>query len=112
MFIPYRHFQAGLRSDPEHVELKKEYRKLKTLDKKTKAVSRRARGEGVEGRRGVGAERGRGGGCSGGGGGGKKQVQDRSRGVSSGSRGDLSTKTLFPEPYHSPGLGPRESTVL
>ncbi|CAI5468901.1 unnamed protein product [Closterium sp. Yama58-4] len=33
-----KHFQAGLRSDPEHGELKKAYRQLKNLEKKTKAA--------------------------------------------------------------------------
>lgn len=34
--LALRHFQAGLRSDPEHSTLKKEYRQLKNLEKKTK----------------------------------------------------------------------------
>eukprot|EP00897_Mesotaenium_endlicherianum_P006267 jgi/Mesen1/5669/ME000288S04880 len=33
-----KHYQMGLRSDPEHGALKKEYRKLKNLEKKTKAA--------------------------------------------------------------------------
>ena len=35
----YRHYQKGLRLDPEHSELKKAYFGLKNLLKKTKAVS-------------------------------------------------------------------------
>lgn len=33
-----RHFQAGLRLDPEQAEHRKEFKKLKSLDKKTKEV--------------------------------------------------------------------------
>lgn len=36
--LALRHYQKGLRSDPEHIELKKEYRKVKNLEKKTKAA--------------------------------------------------------------------------
>lgn len=35
----FRHYQKGLRSDPEHSELKKAYFGLKNLLKKTKSVS-------------------------------------------------------------------------
>lgn len=35
----FRHFQKGLRLDPEHGELKKAYFGLKNLLKKTKSVS-------------------------------------------------------------------------
>jgi len=34
-----RHYQSGLRLDPEHGELKKQYFKLKMLLRKSKAVS-------------------------------------------------------------------------
>lgn len=34
-----RHYQKGLRLDPEHADLKKAYFGLKTLLKKTKSVS-------------------------------------------------------------------------
>lgn len=37
--IVYRHYQKGLRLDPEHSELKKAYFGLKNLLKKTKSVS-------------------------------------------------------------------------
>lgn len=40
-----RHFQAGLRLDPEQAEHRKEFKKLKSLDKKTKEV--RPRGPGI-----------------------------------------------------------------
>jgi len=36
--VPCRHFQAGLRLDPEQAEHRKEFKKLKSLDKKTKEV--------------------------------------------------------------------------
>lgn len=40
LFTPFfRHYQKGLRSDPEHGELKKAYFGLKNLLKKTKSVS-------------------------------------------------------------------------
>lgn len=36
--VALRHYQSGLRLDPEHAELKKQYFKLKMLQRKTKAV--------------------------------------------------------------------------
>lgn len=36
--ISFRHYQMGLRMDPEHSELKKAYFGLKKLLKKTKSV--------------------------------------------------------------------------
>lgn len=38
-FFPIRHYQKGLRLDPEHSELKKAYFGLKNLLKKSKSVS-------------------------------------------------------------------------
>ena len=35
----HRSFQAGLRYDPEHSAIKKAHKQLRTLEKKTKAVS-------------------------------------------------------------------------
>ncbi|BBN20707.1 hypothetical protein Mp_zg00390 [Marchantia polymorpha subsp. ruderalis] len=40
--LALRHYQSGLRSDPEHSGLKKEYHKLKALIKKTKSADEAA----------------------------------------------------------------------
>lgn len=41
MFVAGRSFQAGLRYDPEHSDIKKAHKQLRGLEKKTKAVGGR-----------------------------------------------------------------------